>query len=282
MSQGVFTFTNETDFLLFLDFDETYFPHECNEEQRIMLKELEAYLNRVSLTYRIKVGWVTGSSLQQVQDKVRKANLHYFPHFISSNLGTEIWEIDQKRNVKPVSQWDDHISHSGFSHQLVEDILIELKNVYGIKLYPQTQLGQQEYKMNYYYYKTSHAIVEYHLAIIKRLACNSGISVNINRCNPKAGDPENAYDIDFIPKGTGKKAVVQFMRHYYQVPFERTLAFGDSGNDIDMLKAVKHGYLLKNATDEARKLHRFITNKEYGEGVMEICKTIFKEDTVSK
>ncbi|MGP1908417.1 HAD-IIB family hydrolase [Metabacillus sp. JX24] len=272
MSKRVFYSTEKTDFLLFLDFDETYFPHECTNKQLVMLRNLEEYLNWLSKTYRVKVGWVTGSSLQQVEQKMKKANLRYLPHFISSNLGTELWQPDQHGDLKTVSEWDSYVLKAGFSHQLVEDLLFELKNTFNIPLHPQTQLGQQKYKMNYYYYITSDAIAEYHLPIIKRLAQNNGIGININRCNPKAGDPEQAFDVDFIPVGTGKKEIVRFMRHFYQVPAEGTLAFGDSGNDVEMLNEVQHGYLLKNATQEARGLYRKITENEYGEGIMEICK----------
>jgi kanosamine-6-phosphate phosphatase len=280
MKQGVYHSTKKTDFLLFSDFDETYFPHECNGEQLLMLQELENYLESLSQDHHVKIGWVTGSSLQQLQQKMQQAKLRYFPHFVSSNLGTEIWEIDPDGGCRSILQWDQRLSCSGFSQRLIEEILIELKNVYGITLHPQTQFRQQTYKMNYYYYITSDAIVDYHLSIIKQLAFIHGVALNINRCNSKAGDPDNAYDVDFIPLGTGKQAVVEFMRDYYQVPFQRTLAFGDSGNDICMLKSVKYGYLLNNATPEAKSLHDLITQTEYGRGIIEVCEEVFKQHKV--
>lgn len=66
-----------------------------------------------------------------------------------------------------------------------------------------------------------------------------------------------------------------FMKAYYDVAHHRTLAFGDSGNDIDMLKAVEHGYLLFNATDEAKGLHDQHASSAYGEGIMEMCQQVF-------
>lgn len=68
---------------------------------------------------------------------------------------------------------------------------------------------------------------------------------------------------------------LHFMKAYYDVAHHRTLAFGDSGNDIDMLKAVEHGYLLFNATDEAKGLHDQHASSAYGEGIMEVCQQVF-------
>jgi hypothetical protein len=45
---------------------------------------------------------------------------------------------------------------------LIEEILIELNNVYGITLYPFTLLGQHKYEIDYFYYKTSKYIGDYH------------------------------------------------------------------------------------------------------------------------
>ncbi|PAF15530.1 hypothetical protein CHH51_18450 [Terribacillus saccharophilus] len=145
---------------------------------------------------------------------------------------------------------------------------------YNIKLVEQTQFKQRKYKWNYYYFIVSEAKTNYDLNIIRHLAKNNGIGLNINHCNPKAGDPDNAFDIDFIPLGTGKSEIVKFMSDFYKVPIEKTVAFGDSGNDIEMLKAVHHGYLLANGTHEAKRLHSKITTFPYA-GIIDILKQIF-------
>ncbi|WP_430489181.1 HAD-IIB family hydrolase [Rossellomorea marisflavi] len=275
MPQDVYHSTGETRYIAFFDFDETYFPHACTEEQLMMVHELEEYLQWLASEQHVKIGWVTGSSLTQVEEKMKKARMRYLPHFISSNLGTEMWEVHASQCYRPIPEWEKRIARSGFSHGVVQEILDDLKNIYSIKLTPQTQFGQGTYKMNYYYYPASDTGVDYHLGIIRQLAFNHGVGININRCNPKAGDPENAYDVDFIPKGTGKKAAVSFMKKHYNVPSSRTLAFGDSGNDLEMVKAVEHGYLLGNATEEAKRKHHFITEGEYGKGIMEVCGRVF-------
>ncbi|WP_206426380.1 hypothetical protein M1D49_03095 [Bacillus sp. PK3-056] len=67
---------------------------------------------------------------------------------------------------------------------MVEELINELKQVYGIQLKARTQFGQKQCKMNYYYFIEDSARVKYDLPIIKQLAQNNGMSININRCNP--------------------------------------------------------------------------------------------------
>jgi kanosamine-6-phosphate phosphatase len=267
--------TRETQYLILCDFDETYYPHERTAAQLIKLHELEEYLNHLGERHQAKTGWVTGSSLDQILQKMKMARITFLPHFIASNLGTEIWMTDSDGQLHSLPQWESNIRSSGFSRYAVEEICNELRSIYNIRLQAQTQHGQAPHKMNFYYYEKSEAGTRYDLNIIKRLAFNYAIQVNINRCNPKAGDPHQAYDIDFIPNGAGKKQVAQFMRTYYNVPFERTIAFGDSGNDIEMLTEAKYGYLLQNATPEAKSLYPHIAPFPYAEGILHVCKTIF-------
>ncbi|MWK45129.1 HAD hydrolase family protein, partial [Escherichia coli] len=101
-----------------------------------------------------------------------------------------------------------------------------------------------------------------------------GVSVNINRCNPLAGDPEDSYDVDFIPIGTGKNEIVTFMLEKYNLNTERAIAFGDSGNDVRMLQTVGNGYLLKNGTQEAKNWDNLITDREYAKGITNTLKKV--------
>lgn len=188
-----------------------------------------------------------------------------------------MWEIKSDGHWVTVPSWTEIIKVSGFSRRDVEDLISELKSTYNIVLHEQTQFGQSGYKMNYYYYPVSAARTPYDLNVIRHLAANHGIGININICNPKAGDPEHAYDVDFIPTGTGKKAAVQFLMDYCQVLPSKTWAFGDSGNDIEMLRMVAHGYLLQNATAEAKSYHNNVAPYPYAEGILHVCRNFFGE-----
>ncbi|WP_331460520.1 HAD-IIB family hydrolase [Gracilibacillus suaedae] len=270
-----FPTSHEVNYLIFFDFDETYFPHDCTDELLNNLYELEEYLNNLVHKRFVKIGWITGSDLNQIVHKMERANISYSPHFIASNLGTEVYNVRENGELLINKEWENRLTKANFSNDKVKELINELDNVYKIKLVEQTQFGQKRYKFNYYYFEKSKTQSQYDLKIIRHLAKINGIGININQCNPKAGDPEGAFDVDFIPHNTGKKEVVKFMINYYQVPLVNTIAFGDSGNDIEMLKTVKHGYLLGNATEEAKGLHDKVTVSHYSSGILEVLKNIF-------
>ncbi|MFC4404076.1 HAD-IIB family hydrolase [Gracilibacillus xinjiangensis] len=270
-----FSTYHKVNYLIFFDFDETYFPHDCTDELLNKLYELEEYLNNLAHKRSVKIGWVTGSDINQIVHKMERANISYSPHFIASNLGTEVYNVRENGELLINKVWEKRLKKANFSNDKVNELISELFNVYKIKLVEQTQFGQKRYKFNYYYFEKSKTQSQYDLKIISHLAKINGIGININRCNPKAGDPEDAFDVDFIPLNTGKKEIVKFMIKYYQVPFANTIAFGDSGNDVEMLKTVKHGYLLGNATEEAKGLYDKVTMYHYSSGILEVLKKLF-------
>lgn len=268
----------ETRYLLMLDFDETYYPHACSSQQLQDLHHLEQYLDFLSRRFFLKIGWVTGSGLNQIAVKMERSRMNFSPHFIASDLGTELYEVTEKGDLMPNPIWEQRLAKTRFSGSLVTGLVDELRYEYGIRLQEQTNFGQARYKYNYYYLMESEAKSLYDLKIIEHLSKINGIALNVNRCNPEAGDPDQAYDVDFIPQGTGKQEIAAFMMDHYGVPWENTMAFGDSGNDIGMLKAVRHGYLVGNATDEAKGLHGMICPFSYAAGILHICKSIYQDE----
>ncbi|MGV2541871.1 HAD hydrolase family protein, partial [Bacillus pumilus] len=94
-----------------------------------------------------------------------------------------------------------------------------------------------------------------HLSFIQTLAKERGVAVNINKCNPLAGDPAYCYDVDFLPVGTGNDEIARFMLNQYDLSKDQGFAFGDSGNDLRMLHSVTHAFLVQNATVEAKRNH---------------------------
>ncbi|MBY6037688.1 HAD-IIB family hydrolase [Fictibacillus nanhaiensis] len=254
--------------IVFFDFDETYFPHEIDSYRYEKLSELEDYLLQKAEEKQLVFGWVTGSSIESVINKMEKGRLTLLPHFIASNLGTEITYFYDNCFNKEDSTWEKMLNDKEFSSSVVESIVNVLYKEHGIMLEGQTNLGGSKYKKNFYYREESPSIDVLNLETIRRLANNKGILVNINKCNPMAGDPEDCYDIDFIPLGTGKDKIVEFMLNKYQVTKNNAYAFGDSGNDLLMLNSVENGFLVENATVEAKSKHSKISLGSYSEGIL--------------
>ena len=60
----------------------------------------------------------------------------------------------------------------------------------------------------------------------------------------------------------------------FKIDRQNAIAFGDSGNDLKMLQAVKFGYLLENATSEAKNGHERLTIGSYSEGILNTIKEL--------
>lgn len=76
-------------YIVFCDFDETYYPHSMSHERQKDLYELENYLEAKSINEELVFGWVTGSSTESILHKMEQGGFRFFPHFIASDLGTE-------------------------------------------------------------------------------------------------------------------------------------------------------------------------------------------------
>lgn len=71
-------FTGEGRTLVCFDFDETYFPHACTEEQLADVRRLEDFLEQHA--ERFSTMWVTGSSFADLAEKTMRASMRYWPH----------------------------------------------------------------------------------------------------------------------------------------------------------------------------------------------------------
>ncbi len=82
--------------------------------------------------------------------------------------------------------------------------------------------------------------------------------------------------LEVLNKGVSKgRAVGEIMKKYGFTP-EEVMAFGDQWNDLSMLKAVKHGYLMGNATEELKReiVPHMVTLSNDDDGIYHIIKDV--------
>ncbi len=73
---------------------------------------------------------------------------------------------------------------------------------------------------------------------------------------------------DISPKGgTKQNGIDQFLNHYH-IALEDTMAFGDGGNDIEMLKHVSVSIAMGNANDELKEVADYITDTVDNDGIL--------------
>ncbi|QDI90831.1 HAD-IIB family hydrolase [Salicibibacter halophilus] len=266
---------NQTQFIVYADLDETFYSHQITNEEETSIKAFENYMECLVKRHQVLFGVITGSNLDSVIQKLENGSHQIMPHFIACDLGTMLYWVNKNGEFLPDQAWVDRLMKTNFTQSTVNAIIQNLESLYNIEMTAQTQLGSSSFKKNYYYYMIDDHTDTKNIEMIRDLAHNQELGCNINICNPLAGDPEGAYDVDFIPQNTGKAAIIEFINQKFQVDRENTFAFGDSGNDLEMLSKVEHGYLLDNATIDAKKQHEKITTDPYTKGILNILKEHF-------
>lgn len=77
---------------------------------------------------------------------------------------------------------------------------------------------------------------------------------------------------DIIPADGGKDVGIGKMIEHYGIKREETMAFGDGGNDIEMLKYCGVGVAMGNAGDDVKKASDFVTTEVDKDGIFSAFK----------
>lgn len=72
---------------------------------------------------------------------------------------------------------------------------------------------------------------------------------------------------DIIPVDGGKNVGIDAVLSHYQIELKETMAFGDGGNDIDMLKHAEIGIAMGNAADKVKREADYITADVDDDGI---------------
>ncbi|MCE4957876.1 HAD-IIB family hydrolase [Macrococcoides caseolyticum] len=265
-------FPKNIQYLVCSDFDETYFAHQLSNPSDV--KALDQFLARNAEQKGILFGIISASTKEMIEACLKIGHYDYYPHFISTNSGTEIYYMQNGKFIRD-EVYHEKFKQLNFNKSVILDIEQQLKDD-NIQLITQLPFENAPFSRNYYY-KSLGNIDQQNIEKIKSLGRAHHFNVNVSRCNPLIGDPEDHYDVDFYPDIAGKHAVVKYLMQQFNIPYDNTFAFGDSGNDILMLKEVKHGYLVSNATPEAKSLYQHHTVSSYNKGILESLMHYFEE-----
>lgn len=239
--------------VVFSDFDETYLAHAGTPGHVRSRRRLESYLAEAGARQGVLFGWVTGSSLDSVLRKAGTHGLRVLPHFLACSLGTELYTV-RDGALRPDPGWQRGLPDSAHIAALAEQAVRELR-LRGVPLVPQHNRPPGTKVISHYYYAQDAERDARHLALVGQVAESLSLGVSLSRCSPAAGDPENCYDVDFLPPACGKRRIVEYVCRAHGVDPADAFAFGDSGNDLEMLASVGRGVLVGNCTEEARSRH---------------------------
>ncbi|MFD1360191.1 Cof-type HAD-IIB family hydrolase [Lentibacillus salinarum] len=81
----------------------------------------------------------------------------------------------------------------------------------------------------------------------------------------KWGAPWNI--IEIVKKGLNKAVGLQKIAHYYHIPTEQIIAFGDEDNDLEMIDYAGVGVAMGNAIDELKSVSKHVTDTNENDGI---------------
>jgi Cof subfamily protein (haloacid dehalogenase superfamily) len=82
--------------------------------------------------------------------------------------------------------------------------------------------------------------------------------------------------IDIMNRGVDKGQAMRFLGEKLGLTPEHMMAFGDTYNDREMLQAVKHSYIVRNASEDMRQYARFIADTNDNFGVMKVIDKVIR------
>jgi len=105
------------------------------------------------------------------------------------------------------------------------------------------------------------------------------VQENILRNNlPNSNVTSSGYGgVDIIPKGVDKGKAIAVLQKYMNLNSSQLMAFGDSDNDLELLKHCGNSYAMKNANDIIKKAAKYHTNWDNNEnGVLRTIQSVVK------
>lgn len=80
---------------------------------------------------------------------------------------------------------------------------------------------------------------------------------------------------DIVATGNSKAAGMEALCHHFNIRQEETLAFGDGGNDIEMLQWAGIGVAMGNAEDDVKQCADMVSSSVDEEGIEQAVKQLF-------
>ncbi|MGL4372791.1 MAG: HAD family hydrolase [Turicibacter sp.] len=83
--------------------------------------------------------------------------------------------------------------------------------------------------------------------------------------------------LDITAQGVNKGAAINIIKELLNIDHQKTVAFGDYLNDLEMMQCVHHSYAMENAHADLKKVARYIAKSNDENGVVEKIEEILKD-----
>lgn len=111
---------------------------------------------------------------------------------------------------------------------------------------------------------------------IVKLSCAT-IGVTVDECKKELGDffefiIHNERVVEMVPKGFSKATGIKYICDMLNISLENTYAFGDSANDMEMLKIAGKSIVMGNGTDDVKAIADYVTTAVNDDGIWNACR----------
>ena len=206
-----------------------------------MLKQMSA---------KIGFGVATGRVIESAVEVIKKNKIP-MPDFFITSVGSVIY-YNYKDELIYSTGWDAHISHLWQRDKIV-NLLLKVNF-----LQYQEKENQKKYKICYYTQNDPKNIQKVReLLIDNKIKCNLIFS--------------HGQFLDILPYRASKGKAIRYLAYRWNIPFEKILVAGDSGNDMEMLKGDLLGVVVANYSPELEDLKGsrriYFSDKKFAAGI---------------
>ena len=184
---------------------------------------------------------------------ILKENNVMLPDLIISSVGSEIY-YNFNEDLIYSKGWEAHISYQ-WQRSKTEEVLNKLDF-----LTLQDDYTQRKYKLSYFMEDNPENLKKVKETLIK------------NRIKAKVIFSHGQF-LDILPYRASKGKAIRYLAYRWNIPYERILVAGDSGNDEEMLKGELLAVVVANHSRELDKLagskRVYFAKRNYAGGIIE-------------
>jgi sucrose-6-phosphatase len=216
-----------TPFLIVTDLDSTLVGNN------ISLKEFNRLFQQHREIYGSKLVYATGRSLQLYEELESEVDL-LPPDMLITSVGSEIYNTQREMDI----DWANQLSED-WDVQIVRQVASEYP-----QLRPQPESEQGPFKVSFFLQSEYRTILEDLQLRLRTRNIQAQIIYSSDR------------DVDVLPRRSGKGRALRHVRNILNMPLNRTVACGDSGNDIAIFTENTFGIIVGNARAELIQWYR--------------------------
>lgn len=224
--------------LLATDLDRTLLPNGAQPESANARPRFHRFVDAP----QVILAYVTGRHRELVEQAMGDFDLPE-PNYVIGDVGTSIYQVLGHDWVQ-LEAWQSFIDAdwAGCSH---DHLAAKLVGIDGLRLQEPEKQGR--FKLSYYTPPLADPSALIGLARC-RLA-DTGAHCNLVWSLDETTDTGL---LDILPSSASKLHALEFLRAHLEIPLERTVFAGDSGNDMEVLESEIPSVLVANATNSVR------------------------------